>query len=544
MPILNRLLRAALGAALVLPTIAFADEQIRPLPVPDLSKLDAAQREQLSAGRAEFDKIRPTLIGPPLAQAYAEIGAGYARAGLKDVAAVAFYDAAQVDPGDSRWWYLRGVLARDLKQNAEARADFEAALAIDKVYLPIIYRLSDTLIDLGDADAARKLLEQAARDHPDQATTFAMLGQLGMRQKRYTDAVENLLAALKIDPDASQLYQPLSEAYTAIGNTKAAAAAQAKIGKGTPRLSDPLALGLYADRSAAQPSGSPLQQAQQLINAGEFAAARTKLTEALSAQPENVEALVLQARLEASLGEAAIAQTAADKALRLAPDNGAALLARGMVHEYAGHDDQAYALYQRAVRADGKLATARLLLGNAEMRRGQYAPASEEYRQLVTLQPANIQAQMRLTAAYVAAGQCGRALAEVSAAQLRNAKDGDLMQLFVRLASTCPAAKTEERDMALDYAQALYEQRADSGDSSALALALAAHGKFKEAQQYQAEAIFGAVRAGDKTAADQYRSTQASFVASKVPERPWPAEHSLFKPLLLTPVRLPAAAKQ
>ena len=74
--------------------------------------------------------------------------------------------------------------------------------------------------------------------------------------------------------------------------------------------------------------------------------------------------------------------------------------------------------------------------------------------------------------------------------------------------------------MALDYAQTLYDQQPDGADASALALSLAAHGKFKEAQQYQAEAIFEAVRAGDKALADLYRSTQASFVAAKVPDRP------------------------
>jgi hypothetical protein len=95
--------------------------------------------------------------------------------------------------------------------------------------------------------------------------------------------------------------------------------------------------------------------------------------------------------------------------------------------------------------------------------------------------------------------------------------------------------------MALDYAQALYKQRPDAGDSSALALALAAHGQFKDAQQYQAEAIFQAIRAGDKGEAELYRATQASFVAGKVPDRPWPAEHPYFKPPLLSAVR-PAQA--
>jgi tetratricopeptide (TPR) repeat protein len=193
------------------------------------------------------------------------------------------------------------------------------------------------------------------------------------------------------------------------------------------------------------------------------------------------------------------------------------------------------------VRADARLAMARLLLGNAEMRAGRFGAAADQYRQLVALQPGDAQAQARLIAAQVAAGQCSQALNDLSAAQEHEPHNGDLMQIFVRVASTCASANNEVRDMALDYAQALYKQRPDAGDSSALALALAAHGKFKDAQQYQAEAIFEAVRSGDNVAADLYRSAQAIFAANHVPDRPWPAAHPYFKPAPLTPVR-PAVA--
>lgn len=539
MPIQKRLLCGALCVGLLLPlaAAAAADALLKPLPAVDTTKLAPAAAAQVKAARTEFDQAHSKLVGPPLAQVYVDVGAAYARAGLKEAAAVAFYDASQVDPEDGRWMYLRGVIARDLKQNAEARAAFEAALKLDEVYLPIRYRLSDTLVDLGDIDAARKVLERTTREHPDQAIAFAMLGQISVRQKRYTDAIENLQQALKLEPQANQLYKTLAEAYTGVGNTAAAKEAEAKAGEVPPLLADPLVVGLYGGGAAAQPTGTSLEQAEKLAASGKIAAARTKLADFQHDHPEDIEALAFQARLEASLGNQLIAQAAADQALSLKSDSAVALLARGMVYEYAGDDNQAYAYYQRAVRADLKLGAARLLLGNAEMRRSRYSQAAEQYRQLATLQPDDVSAQAHLVAAEVAAGQCARALADTSAAQTRNPKNGELMQIFVRLASTCAAARQEERDMALDYAQALYKQRPDAGDSSALALALAAHSKFQEAQQYQAEAIFEAVRAGDKQAAELYKSTQASFVAKQVPDRPWPAGHAYFNPPLLTPIK-------
>jgi tetratricopeptide (TPR) repeat protein len=538
----NRWLYGALCAAFLLPLLAAAEALIKPVPSPDTSKLPPAQATKLAGDRAAFEKARTSLVGPPLAQAYADLGVIYARAGFTDAAAIALYDASQANPNDGRWFYLRGIIARELKRNAEARADFEAALAIDKIYLPIRYRLSDTLVDLGDVDGARKVLLTTTHDYPNAAAAFAMLGQLELRQKRYTQAIENLKRALAIEPKANQLYKPLAEALAGVGNSPGAQDAQAKAGNVPPNLPDPLAIGLYGEGKSPQSAGTTLQQAQQLAKAGKLAAARDTLAAILGKNPDDAQALALQARIEASVGDLLIAQAAAEHAVALAPHDGTVLMSRGMVYEYARDENHATDFYRRAVQADPKLETALLLLGNAEMRNGRFEQAAEQYRKIVEAQPNDSQAQARVVAAEVAAGQCKRALADISAAQLRSPRDGNLMQVFVRLASTCPGARQEERDMALDYAQALYKQRPDAGDSSALALALAAHGKFKEAQQYQAEAIFEALRSGDRVEADRYRSTQASFAAQKTPETPWPAGHSLFKPPLLTPAH-PAPAK-
>jgi hypothetical protein len=89
--------------------------------------------------------------------------------------------------------------------------------------------------------------------------------------------------------------------------------------------------------------------------------------------------------------------------------------------------------------------------------------------------------------------------------------------------------------MALDYAQALYKQRPDAEDSSALALAQAANGKFEDAQKSQAEAIFQVVRAGDVAAASLLRETMKQYAAKQLPDRPWPATHPYFRPPMLTP---------
>jgi tetratricopeptide (TPR) repeat protein len=513
-----------------------AEALLRPLPQPDTSKLSAEAAKQVAQARAEFEEARTGLVGGELATAYAQVGAVYLRGGFDEVAAVAFYDASQLAPKDGRWMYMRGVVARGQKRNADARAAFEAALALDKNYLPIRYRLADTLIDLGDVAGARKVLQAAQKELPGRAPAWAMLGRLELKQKRYADAVTNLEQALKLEPQANALYQDLAAAYTGLGNAESAAAASAKVGNTPPSIDDPLVAGLY--QRAPQLTGTPLEQARQLLVLHAFIGARGKVDEALQADPNDVEALALAARLDALMGKPAQAQDEAARALRLKPDSATANLSQGMVYEFAGNEAKAHGYYQRAVEEDARQPDARLLLGNLLMRRGEYARAAEQYRQLVLIDP-GAEAEARQAAALVASGHCADAFKLVNGALSKRPQDGDLLQLFVRLASTCPVASEQERSMALDYAKVLYKELPDAADSTALALALAAQGKFEEAQKSQAEAIFDAVRLNDNARAEMYRETMRQYAARQMPDRPWPAQHPYFKPPALTP--LPAA---
>jgi len=534
-------LRAGIAAVLLaVNAIAAADTLLQPVPVPDTSKLPPDAAKQIAESRAEFDKSKDQLVGPPLALAYADLGALYARAGFDAAAAAAFYDATQINPDDGRWHYLRGVIARKQKRDADARASFQAALQHDKMYPPIRYRLADTLADLKDYAGARKVLDEAARDFPNKAATEAMQGRLALAEKRYADAVAALNGALKLEPGANELYEHLAAAYEGMGNSAAAAEARTKAGKVVPGIDDPLAVSLVAVPGQAEPT---LESARGLAQQGRVGAARNQLVAVLDKKPNDVDALALLARIDATTGNTGIAQTEVAEALKVDDNSATAHFSAGLVAEYAGDDARAYDEYRRAQSLDKKLPDTWLMLGNAEMRRQRYEQAAEQYRQLALLQPDSGLAQAHLTAALVAQGQCGDALRNINKSLARRSRDGDLMVIYIRLASTCAAASTQERDIALDYGQLLSKQSPDTNTTSAYALALAAHGKFKEAQEYQAQAIFEATRARDSATAAMHRETMQLFVKQQVPDKPWPVTHPYFKaPMLTANVAAPAAA--
>ncbi len=525
------------GIAFSAASPVFADALVKPLPQPDSSKLKPEVAKDLADARAAFEKNKINLIGDKLATAYANIGAMYARAGLNDIAAIAMYDASQLAPKNMAWLYLRGVIAREQKRTTDARADFEAAMVLNKTYLPIRYRLADTLVDLGDMNGAHKLLAEVVPKYPKNATLLSMLGRLELKQQNFPAAIQHLQQAIDAEPKANALYKDLATAYTAQGNADAAKQAQAKAGSTQPDLDDPILARLYSSHPLLH--GTALEQAHQLLAQRRFRRARAKVAEAELANPKDVEAIALGARLDALLGYQQAALKGVQQALQLAPDNVDANLSQGMVYEFGGDGARAVPYYQRVLKADQNQPDAQLLLGNALMRQGKYAQAAEHYRQLSRIDPESSEASTHLVAALVAQGHCSDALNGVNTMLSKRPKDGDLMQLFVRLASTCEAASSQQRSMALDYAEALYKQRPNAEMSTALALAQAAQGKFKDAQQSQAEAIYEAIRVGDMPSARQYRETMQEFAAKKVPVRPWPADSKWFRPALLQPLPPP-----
>jgi tetratricopeptide (TPR) repeat protein len=300
-----------------------------------------------------------------------------------------------------------------------------------------------------------------------------------------------------------------------------------------PAYADPLVQNVFAAPLA------PLAQAQALAAQGQHANARTLLDAQLKAKPNDASLLAAYARVEADAGNEQAAAQRAAAALRAAPNDAQANLAQAIVLESAGEERAAQPYYQRAIASDGKLAEARLLLGNLLLRQRQFAAAAEQYRQLVLLKPDDGSAHARHAVAQAAAGRCGDALRGVNDALRTRPRDGGLLQTFVRLAATCNTASVEEKQMAVDYAQALYKQRPDQSHSEALAMALAATGKAKDAVDYEAQAMFEAMRANDQAAVAWMKPLLERFKAGQTALTPWPAGHPFVAPARLAPTLAP-----
>mgnify|MGYP003398516176 FL=1 len=95
--------------------------------------------------------------------------------------------------------------------------------------------------------------------------------------------------------------------------------------------------------------------------------------------------------------------------------------------------------------------------------------------------------------------------------------------------------------MAVDYGKALYSQRPDVAHSEALAMAMAATGQAQDAVDFEAQAIFEAVRAKDDAAVARMQPVLQRFKSGQPATQPWPAGHPFVAPPKLAPSAAPAA---
>lgn len=527
---------------------AAAEPSLQPVPVPDLSKFPQATADALRKERTSFDNVSKNVSGDALVETYSLLASAYARAGLYNEAAVALENAARLAPDNGIWPYAQGVVAHLQKRDDDARAFFTRALSLSPDYLPVRVAMVNLRIRAGDLVGARNLLTEYTPRHPDAAVPFALLGDIALREKRNADAIDALNTALRLDPKATKLYAQLAEAYEGSGNAKAAADARAKAGNGMPALVDPVGIRFSgsAQPTATTASIDPVLQASSEASMAlaerQYEKARRLADEALRLRPNDASLLALYAGIEAASGNLAQARVRADAAVAAGPDNAIAWFNQGLVLEMTNDDVGAQRAYDKAIALNAKLAEPHVRRGNFLMRAGRFDEAANAYRAVVTNDPKETAGWVHLVAAEVAAGKCAPVLKDINSALAKDSKNGFLLQLFVRLASTCGTVGADERKMALDYAKAMYQQVDAAPVGETYALALAANGHWDEAVKTQQAAMFVLLRNNKKDELGDYREFMKAFQAHKLPDRPWPPGHVLFHPQRAAPDPKPVAA--
>lgn len=149
-----------------------------------------------------------------------------------------------------------GQAAFELRHWGEAAAAFRAARDLDPENLHFVYAEGLALMGGGEDEAARRLLEAAYRETPEEPVILAGLGECLARAEIYAPAADVLGRAIKADPSLSAKLGLLAVCQFLAGEGQAARATLERFADAHPSLVEGLPGGVVAQIREVAPDSA------------------------------------------------------------------------------------------------------------------------------------------------------------------------------------------------------------------------------------------------------------------------------------------------
>lgn len=302
----------------------------------------------------------------------AHILLGNALAGLRDLegAVTQINQAIQLEPTRSQTYTNLAIIKVAQGQRDEARAAFERAVQIDGQSVAARLALANFQWSVGDRPAAERSLQQAGQIDSTNVLTHRALAVFYLASRRPANAEQHLtfLAEVARTADAKLT---LADYYTAMGRPDDAR-----------RVLEPLAT------DAAVAIAAEIRLAAIAYSTGQTVDAEARLNTVLKREPNNLSALLLNARW--------------------------------LLH--AGKREQALERAKRAVSIDARMAEAHYVRGLAEAQTRRSNDAIKSFSEVMRLNPRAVAAQVQLSRLHLARNSVDSAVLLAEEA-LKNAPD-------------------------------------------------------------------------------------------------------------------------
>jgi tetratricopeptide (TPR) repeat protein len=221
---------------------------------------------------------------------------------------------------DERWAYYLGRTQANLRRCDRAVASLQEALRRDPNYLPARLKLGECLLEAGKPEESRKIFQEIADKHPDEASAHYGLGKIYAARREFAAAIEHLRRACDLFPSFGAAHFALAAAYR---DTGAMAKAQEELASyqkdrlGWPTTPDPLLMAMLDLKTGAI---AHLRKGIDLAETGQLEAAAEEHERALAADSKLVQAHVHLITLYAKLGRTERAEEHYRAALALDPN--------------------------------------------------------------------------------------------------------------------------------------------------------------------------------------------------------------------------------
>jgi len=509
-----------------------AQQNVSPMPPLDLEDVSSIIRSVILGAEENVKALSESQVDDrELAFAYGQLGDALLVHGFIDPANVAYENAKLLEPNRLDWPYVMAVIAQE-KGDVEASLRFlNAALELDPWDRASLIRRGRLYLGLGENESAEKDFQRVSQLDPESAAALAGLGEAALQQGDAAKAVEFLEQALRLQPQATRLYQPLGLAYRGAGRVDEARALMSTMGNRGDR--DVVFLDPVMERVQEQSRSPQFYQESALAaaEAGDLAAARTMLVQALTLSPNDPLIVTNYGEVLAREGLLDQAREAFLQLIELKPNDPDAWFYLGQTEELLGRLEAATVAYQRLAELDDSDPRSKVGLAFVALAKGQYRNAEASFDALArSASDLEEQNNMRYWQAvalmgleeYARADEVFKSLMEES-----GLRDRDVSMARARLHATV-LGEGQNLDQALEWAEEVYDEMPDIESAATLAMVHARMGNFFEAQDYQAQAMFEALRDGALDGRDDLRQEMDWYRQEQAPNRPFGRAHPIF----------------
>jgi tetratricopeptide (TPR) repeat protein len=475
---------------------------LQPTPLPDLSHMTVAVREQIRQQYSPLMTLTATTAtsaieqtGAPsveLSDAYGEMGNVLMAAQFIDAPESFYLNANALAPTDRRWPYYLGHLYKTQGEFTKAEASFEQALALGSADVPTMLALGDVHLEQGRPGAAEPLFTQALSIEPGSVWARLGLGRAALTRQDYAKAVEHLEEALTVDQRATSIHYPLAMAYRGLGELEKAEAhlQQRDIGTVQP---DPLMETMHQSLRSAS---TYEREGMQALSRADWEAAAASFRQGIELAPANPS---LRHRLGTALsmmGDERESVAQFEEALRVSPEYVQAHYSLGLVMEAGGRFAEAFHRFSTAIRYQPSYVEARLRLARLLRRIGRPSEALLEYAQVIDDDPRLVEAPFGYAMALVGLGRYQEAQERLAEGLTLYPDQPIYAHALARLLAAAPDERARDGQRAVMLLQELLTQQRSFDLGEAMAMALAEVGQYDEAAMWQRDVMSVAEQTG------------------------------------------------
>jgi len=467
---------------------------LRPVTLPDFSRMEASVREQMRARSAAVTAgIEHPGNHADLGTAYGELGKLLMATTYFEAAEACYLNAQTLAPGDVRWPYYLGHLYKAKGPLDKSIASFEKALQMRPNDMATLVWLGNAHMVQGRVDAAEPLFNQALKIEPDSAAAHFGAGRAALARKDYEAAVTHLEKTLALNPEATATHYQLAMAYRGRGDLAKAEAELQRKGDIEPSPLDPLMR--QFDQLLESAEAYNVRGGREL-DAKNWAAAAEDFRKGLELKPADPS---LRHRLGTALyqmGDVNGAVEQFQQVTRTSPEYAKAHFSLGVLMEAGGRNQEAIDDFSNALKYDPGYVPAHVQLADVLARTGRPDQALVHYERALETDPGLREAALGYAMALVRLHRYLEARDRLTEAMKSAPDDPAFGHILARLLAAAPDARVRDGKRAKALIDELLkkQQTIDLGETAAMTLAEL--GEYDQAVAVQRDLVAAAEKAG------------------------------------------------